>query len=49
VVATPHIAAKTHEGQLRSRTSAARQILMVLDGKQPPGLVNPEVWNTRRQ
>jgi len=49
VVATPHIASKTHEGQLRSRSSAARQILMVLEGKQPPGLVNPEVWDSRRR
>lgn len=49
VIATPHMAAKTREGQVRSRASAARQVMMVLNGQRPPGLVNPEVWDKRRQ
>lgn len=48
VIATPHIAAKTHEGQARSRISAARQTVMALNGQIPSGLVNPEVWAQRR-
>ncbi|MAS34529.1 MAG: hypothetical protein CL610_11010 [Anaerolineaceae bacterium] len=48
VVATPHMATKTYECQSRSRSSAARQVLMVLKGQQPSGLVNPEVWDKRR-
>jgi phosphoglycerate dehydrogenase-like enzyme len=49
VIATPHMAAKTLEGQTRSRTSAARQVMMVLNDQRPPGLVNPAVWEKRRQ
>jgi D-3-phosphoglycerate dehydrogenase len=49
VIATPHMAAKTHEGQYRSRLSAARQTLLALRGFPPTGLVNPEVWPHRRQ
>jgi D-3-phosphoglycerate dehydrogenase len=48
VIATPHIASKTQEGQFRSRISAAKQTILALKGQKPPGLVNPEVWDVRR-
>lgn len=49
VVVTPHIAAKTREGQHRSRLSAAQQTVMALKGQKPSGLVNPEIWEHRRR
>lgn len=48
VVATPHMATKTNECQYRSRSSAAQQVVMALNGRIPSGLVNPEVWASRR-
>lgn len=48
VVATPHMATKTYECQYRSRSSAAQQAVMALNGRIPSGLVNPEVWTQRR-
>ena len=44
VIATPHMAARTHQGQQRSRVSAVHQVVMALQGQRPPGLVNSEVW-----
>jgi len=48
VIATPHMAAATHEGRCRSHTTAAEQVLDVLRGHQPPNLLNPSVWTVRR-
>lgn len=48
VIATPHMATKTHECQYRSRSSAGQQTVMALKGQIPSGLVNPEVWTRRR-
>jgi len=48
LVPTPHIAAATIEGRLRSHMTAAESALMVLRGERPENLVNPEVWNRRR-
>ncbi|MBZ0299312.1 MAG: hypothetical protein K8J31_06220 [Anaerolineae bacterium] len=48
VIATPHMAAKTDEGQHRSRLSAAQQTILALKGQIPSGLVNLEVWDRRR-
>ncbi|HLV33870.1 MAG TPA: NAD(P)-dependent oxidoreductase [Spirillospora sp.] len=48
VITTPHMAAKTYEGQRRSRSSGAQQTIMALKGLRPSGLVNPEVWDRRR-
>lgn len=48
VVATPHIAAFTHEGKRRSHGAAVDQALRVIRGERPTGLLNPAVWVTRR-
>ena len=44
VILTPHVASGTQAGKHRIYETALNQILMVLDGKRPPHLVNPEVW-----
>jgi D-3-phosphoglycerate dehydrogenase len=49
VIATPHIAGVTHETRLRSNPVAAEQIVMVLRGHRPPHLVNPDVWEKRKE
>jgi len=48
VVATPHVAAFTHEGKRRSHGAAVDQALRVFRGERPTGLLNPAVWLTRR-
>jgi len=48
VVATPHMAAFTQEGRRRSHVAAVTQVLQVLRGEQPPFLLNPAVWASRR-
>jgi len=48
-ILSPHIASFTHEGVLRMSTGCAEQVLMVLRGERPSNLVNPEVWEKRRQ
>lgn len=49
VVAAPHIAAYTAEGQRRSHRAAVEQALMVLRGERPPALLNPAVWPLRKK
>ncbi len=49
VLATPHLAARTYEGSTRSREAAMENVMMTLSGRKPAGLVNPEVWERRRQ
>jgi len=48
VVATPHMAAFTHEGKRRSHRAAVAGVLAVLQGERPAGLLNPSVWPSRR-
>lgn len=48
VLGTPHIAGTTRESMVRAQTAAAQAALMVLRGEQPPTLVNPQVWATRK-
>ena len=48
VVVTPHIASATTDGRRRMGTAVAEQVLIALQGEQPPFLVNPEVWAKRR-
>lgn len=45
VVVTPHIAAATHEARLRMFKFAIDQALMVIGGRRPPHLVNPDSWD----
>lgn len=45
VVLTPHIASGTHAGRRRIFVDAMNQVLQVLNGEQPPSLLNPEVWS----
>lgn len=47
-VVTPHIAGLSQETNRRLSIAAAEQVLQVLAGKRPPRLVNPEVWDRRR-
>jgi D-3-phosphoglycerate dehydrogenase len=49
VVATPHTAALTEEGNRNMAVGAASQVLDVLSGRKPWGFANPEIWEQRRQ
>jgi D-3-phosphoglycerate dehydrogenase len=44
VLISPHTAGVTHEARANMGRIAAEQVLMVLDGKRPPRVVNPDVW-----
>ena len=46
VVASPHMAGVTKEARLNMGRIAAQQVIMALDGKRPPRIVNPQVWPT---
>ena len=48
-VIAPHIASASHETRLKMCMMAADNLLAVLKGVRPPNLVNPEVWDKRRQ
>jgi D-3-phosphoglycerate dehydrogenase len=50
VLASPHTAGVTREARANMGKIAAEQILDALDGKRPPRIINPEVWDdyTRR-
>jgi len=43
VIVTPHIGANTKEAQIQAGTVCAKQMLMVLDGKEPDFCVNKEL------
>jgi glyoxylate reductase len=49
VVLAPHIASASHETRLKMCMMATDNLLAVLKGERPPNLVNPEVWDKRRQ
>ena len=44
VLASPHTAGVTRQSRRNIAKIAAEQMLDVLDGKRPPRLLNPEVW-----
>jgi D-3-phosphoglycerate dehydrogenase len=44
VVASPHTAGVTREARANMGRLAAEQLIMTLDGKRPPRIVNPQVW-----
>jgi D-3-phosphoglycerate dehydrogenase / 2-oxoglutarate reductase len=44
VIASPHTAGVTHEARANMGRIAAEQLIMTLDGKRPPRIVNPHVW-----
>jgi D-3-phosphoglycerate dehydrogenase len=44
VIASPHTAGVTREARANMGKIAAEQLIMTLDGKRPPRVVNPEVW-----
>jgi D-3-phosphoglycerate dehydrogenase / 2-oxoglutarate reductase len=44
VIATPHTAGMTRETRANMGRIAAEQLVMTLDGKRPPRIVNPQVW-----
>jgi D-3-phosphoglycerate dehydrogenase len=44
VIATPHTAGVTREARANMGRIAAEQLIMTLDGKRPPRIVNPQVW-----
>jgi D-3-phosphoglycerate dehydrogenase / 2-oxoglutarate reductase len=48
-ICTPHIASYTTASVLRMRNMICQQVAMVLRGERPTELVNPEVWERRRQ
>ncbi len=44
VIASPHIAGITRETRANMGRIAAEQLIMTLDGKRPPRIVNSQVW-----
>ncbi len=44
VLASPHTAGVTREARANMGRIAAEQLIMTLDGKRPPRIVNPQVW-----
>jgi D-3-phosphoglycerate dehydrogenase len=44
VIASPHTAGVTREARANMGKFAAEQLVMILDGKRPPRIINPEVW-----
>ncbi|GAB3061170.1 2-hydroxyacid dehydrogenase [Virgibacillus ainsalahensis] len=44
VVTLPHIGSSTHETELKMSALAAENMKAGLDGKQPPNLINPDVF-----
>lgn len=44
VIASPHTAGVTKEARANMGQYAASQLILALDGKKPPRMVNPEVW-----
>jgi D-3-phosphoglycerate dehydrogenase / 2-oxoglutarate reductase len=44
VIASPHTAGVTREARANMGKFAAEQLIVALDGKRPPRMVNPEVW-----
>jgi D-3-phosphoglycerate dehydrogenase len=48
VIVTPHVASGTIVGRQRLWVTAIEQAFQVLRGERPLGLLNPDVWATRR-
>ena len=44
VIASPHTAGMTREARANMGRIAAEQLIMALDGKRPPRIVNPQAW-----
>jgi D-3-phosphoglycerate dehydrogenase len=44
VIATPHTGGTTVESRIQAAEGAAQKIITILDGGQPPRLLNPEAW-----
>ncbi len=44
VIASPHTAGVTREARANMGKFAAEQLIMMLDGKRPPRIINPDVW-----
>jgi hypothetical protein len=49
VILAPHVGSFTAEGVRRMSVESAEQVLQVLRGERLPNLVNPPVWDRRRQ
>lgn len=49
VVLAPHIASASRETRLKMCLMAAENAIATLEGQRPPNLVNPAVWDRRRQ
>jgi D-3-phosphoglycerate dehydrogenase / 2-oxoglutarate reductase len=45
IVVTPHVASATAEGRARMFRVAFEQVIDVLEGRRPPHLVDPSVWD----
>lgn len=46
VVLTPHTAYYSDPASVRLKQRVAEEVICVLTGRRPPGLLNPEVWRT---
>src|SRR5690625_4490966 len=47
VVTLPHIGSSTFETELKMSELAAENLISALEGKKPPTLINPNVWDKR--
>ncbi len=45
VVVAPHIASASVETRTKMATMAAENLIAMLQGKRPPNIVNPEVYD----
>jgi len=49
VVLAPHAAGSTESAAIASIRAAATNVVRVLCGERPDGLINPDVWDRRRR
>jgi len=48
VVLSPHTASSTHDCLERMALMVAEAVIDALEGRRPRNLVNPEIWDRRR-
>ncbi|MDR3431012.1 MAG: hydroxyacid dehydrogenase [Rouxiella aceris] len=49
VVLTPHTAASAEQALMRMASAAVSGVLAILHNRRPASLINPQIWETRRQ
>lgn len=49
ILLSPHVGGATEEALERTAVQVAEAVIAVLEGRRPAHLVNPEIWDRRRQ